>query len=678
MKSIHLVKLAIYVIFAELQKKNNCNIKVIEIMSIKLKSLFIVLFVINFSFSQEKDEVLLTVDGDAVMASEFLRVYNKNLDLVKDESQKDVEGYLKLFTEYQLKLKEAKRLKLHEDKKYLREFMNYKKQLTKNYLSENKVTEALVKEAYDRSNIDINASHILVRLAETEKDTLKAYKDVLALRERVLKDGFDKVKSEMHNGNTIFLEDLGYFSAFKMVYDFETAAYKTPKGEISMPFRTQFGYHVVWVKDKRASRGTMTAAHIMVGLNQKDSLLDTEQRINEIYKKLNQGESFEALAKQFSDDKSSAANGGKLSPFKSGQLSSQIFEDNAFAIKADGDVSKPFKSEYGWHIIKRINLKPVDALKDLKSSLETKVQRDSRSKLINDAMVKELKKRYRISKNPKAKAYFETILNSDFFQRSWRLPDDFAKDETIFSINNRSFTYNEFGRHLMSAQRIYAGKKTPFSGIVDKEYDSFFEKSILQFREDNLENENKDFANILKEYRDGLLLFELMEKEIWNKASKDTVGLEVFYKENKSKYQWQNRVEVVMASSADESVVNTARKLMKKGKTEEEIKKVLNTNDKQNVIFTKGTYNTNDSKLPTNFKTKDGVSKIYQHNEAFHVIDVKEVLPARTKTLEEAKGNVINDYQAVIENNWIDDLNKRFKVKINQDVLNTVKAKIGN
>jgi peptidyl-prolyl cis-trans isomerase SurA len=647
-------------------------------MSIKLKSLFVVLFVINFSFSQEKDEVLLTVDGEAVMASEFLRVYNKNLDLVKDESQKDVDGYLKLFIEYQLKLKEAKRLKLNEDKKYQREFLNYKKQLTKNYLSENKVTEALVKEAYERSNIDINASHILVRLADTEKDTLKTYNEVLALRERVLKEGFDTVKAKMHDGNTIFLEDLGYFSAFKMVYDFESAAYNTPKGEVSMPFRTQFGYHVILVKDRRVSRGTITAAHIMVGLKQKDSLLDTEQRINDIYKKLNQGESFEALAKQFSDDKSSAANGGKLSPFKSGQLSSEVFEDNAFALKADGDVSKPFKSEYGWHIVKRINLKPIDAFEDLKKSLETKVQRDSRSKLINNAMVKELKKRYRISNNPESKTYFETILNADFFQRSWRLPDDFEKDKTLFSINERAFTYNEFGRHLMSAQRIYGGKKLPYSDLVDKEYNSFFEKSILQFREDNLENENKEFANIIKEYRDGLLLFELMEKEIWNKAAKDTLGLEAYYNDNKSKYQWQDRVEVVIASSADESIVVKARKLMKKGKTEEEINKALNTGEKQNVIFTKDTFNTNNGKLPTNFNVKKGVSKIYKHNEAFHVIDVKEVLPARTKTLEEAKGNIINDYQTVIETNWINDLHKRFKVKINQDVLKAVKAKIGN
>lgn len=647
-------------------------------MSIKFKCLLVVLLVLNLSFSQDKDEVLLTVDGSSVMSSEFLRVYNKNLDLVKDESQKGIDGYLKLFTEYQLKLKEARRLKLDEDKKYQREFLSYKKQLTKNYLSENKVTDALVKEAYDRSNIDIKASHILVRLDESATDTIAAYNEVLALRQRVLKEGFDAVKVEVHDGSAIFLEDLGYFSAFKMVYDFETAAYNTPVGEMSMPFRTQFGFHVVYVMEKRPSRGTITAAHIMLSLKQKDSLLDPEERINNIYKKMNQGESFESLAKQFSDDKSSAKNGGKLSPFKSGQLSSTVFEDVAFGLKNNEDVSAPFKSEYGWHIVKRIDLKPIQAFDDLKTDFEARVKRDSRSKLINTAMAEELKNRYEISYNLEARAYFESLITNEFFERSWRLPEDLEKDKALFSINNRPFTYSEFGGHLMTAQRTYIGKNKPASSVIKKEYHAFFEKSIFQYREDNLELENKDFANIVKEYRDGLLLFDLMEKEVWNKASKDTLGLETYFNANKAKYQWEDRVDVVMASSADESNMKSIYKMMNRGKSEEEISKAINTDDKQNVIFTRATLNTADSKLPSDFELKKGISKVYAHNEAFHVIDIKAVLPAGTKTLEEAKGYVINDYQQEIETNWLNELHKRFKVELNQEALNTIKAKIEN
>ncbi|MFK7833993.1 MAG: peptidylprolyl isomerase [Winogradskyella sp.] len=647
-------------------------------MSLKFKCLFLVLFALNVSFSQDTDAVLLTVDGQPIMASEFLRVYNKNLDLVKDENQKDIDGYLKLFTEYQLKLKEAKRLKLDEDKNYQREFSRYKKQLIQNYISENEVTDTLVKEAYERSNIDINAAHILVRVDANAKDTLTAYNQVLGLRKRALEEGFDKVKAEMHNGKTIFIEDLGYFSAFKMVYDFESAAFNTPVGEISMPFKTQFGYHVVKVNDKRASRGTITAAHIMVNLASKDSLRDAEQRINEIYKKLNQGERFDALAKQFSEDKSSAKNGGKISPFKSGQLSSIEFEDEAFALKNDGDVSKPFKTAYGWHIVKRMELKPIEAFEDVKTSFETKVKRDSRSKLINEAMVAKLKKKYKVNYNSDANAYFTSILNKEMYNRAWKVPEDLVKSDTIFTINKRPFSYEAFANHLMTAQRLYTGKATPFETIVEKEFESFFEKSILKYREDNLENENEEFANILKEYRDGLLLFDLMEKEVWNKAAKDSLGLETFYAKNKANYQWKDRVDVVIATSADQSKMKRILKLMKKGKSEEVIKVALNTEVEQNVIFTKGFYDTSDPILPADFKEKKGVSKVYEHNEAFHVIDVKDVLPAGQKTLEEAKGKVINDYQAEIETNWIQDLYNRFEIEVNNEVLATIKAKIGN
>ena len=647
-------------------------------MTTKFKFLLLFLLVVQLTNAQDQDAVLLTVDGETIMVSEFLRVYNKNLDLVKNESQKDLDSYLKLFTEYQLKLKEAKRLKLDEDPKYQREFLSYKKQLTKNYLSENKVTEDLVKEAYGRNSFDINASHVLVRLDESVKDTTSVYDKISSLRKRVLNEGFDKVKADAHDGITIFVEDLGYFSAFKMVYDFESVAYNTPVGEVSEPFRTQFGYHVVKVNDKRPSRGTITAAHIMVGLNQKDSLLVPEERINEIYKKLSQGESFDALAKQFSDDKSSAKNGGTLSPFKSGQLSSVKFEDEAFGLLNDGEFSEPFLTDYGWHIVKRISLKPINSYDELKPTLEARVKRDSRSKLINQAMVEELKGRYNIGSNEEAKSYFESLITDDYFSRSWRLPDSFEKDEIIFSINQRDFTYNEFGRHMMAVQRTYANKARPVSEVVEKEYESFFESSILKYREDNLEMENQEFANIVKEYRDGLLLFDLMEKEIWNKAAKDTVGLENYYERNKTKYQWQERVDFVMASSADLDIATKFFKLIKRGKSQEEIENALNNDKEQNVIFTKGVYNTNDNRLPSDFNAKKGVSGVYNHNEAFHVINVNEILPAGTKTLKEAKGMVINDYQNEIETNWVKSLYDRFSIEVNKDALNAVKQLINN
>ena len=288
------------------------------------------------------------------------------------------------------------------------------------------------------------------------------------------------------------------------------------------------------------------------------------------------------------------------------------------------------------------------------------------------------KKRFTIGFNEAAKTYFTQLLTNEYFARSWRLPEEFEKESTVFLINDRAFSYNEFGRHLMSAQRAYANRPAEFSEVIDKELDKFFERSILQYREDNLELENEDFANILKEYRDGLLLFDLMEKEIWNKASKDTLGLEAYFQKHTSKYQWNERVDVIIASSGNKSNAEQALSLMKKQKSEEEIKSTLNTEKENNIIFTKGVFNINDSKLPKDFEIKEGISEIYEHNGAFHVINVIAILPAGNKTLEEAKGNVINDYQEELERNWIDSLYQNFSIEVNDKALQAVKEKIKN
>lgn len=643
----------------------------------RLVSLLFACCMTALSFAQiTSNDVLFTVDDEPIKAKEFIRVYNKNLDLVKDESQKDIDGYLKLFVNYQLKVKEAKRLGLDKDATYLREFTNYKNQLTKNYLSDSKVTNELVQEAYERMAYDVKASHILIRIDENEKDTLKVYNDLIDLRNRVLNEGYEKVKAEVHNGNTIFAENLGYFSAFKMVYEFENAAFNTKVGEVSMPFRTRFGYHIVSVEDKRPSRGEVTVAHIMVANNSKDSLVNPETRINEIYKKLNQGENFESLAKQFSDDKSSAANGGLLNAFSSGQLSSQEFEDAAFALKEPNSISKPIKTAYGWHIIKLISKKGLPAFEDIKPEIENKVKRDSRSTLINTSMVNNLKKKYKITENKEAVKYFESILTPDFFNRSWVLPANFEKGKQVFKIQDTVFTYEDFGTYLMTQQKMYSGKTVPFSTIVEKELKAFQDSKILKYQEDNLEFENEEFAAILGEYRDGLLLFDLMDKEVWNKAVTDTVGLKQFYDDNKANYIWQDRVDVVIATAAKELDISKIEDALKEGKTQEEISSMLNTENEQRVIFTKGVMETDHQSLPKNLELKKGVSKVYNYNDAFHVIVVNEVMSKQNKTFEEAKGKVISDYQNAIEEQWLEVLNKQYKVKIDSNILKKVKKQL--
>ncbi|MBA6152668.1 peptidylprolyl isomerase [Gelidibacter maritimus] len=643
----------------------------------KLYISLLVLWLSAFANAQvTPEDILFTVDGDPIKAEEFIRVYNKNLDLVKDESQKDIDGYLDLFVNYQLKVKEAKRLELDQDATYIREFSSYRDQLVKNYLSDSKVTEALMKEAYDRMGYDVKGSHILIRLDENETDTLKVYQELLKLRDRVIKEGFENVKREVHDGKTVFAEDLGYFSAFKMVYEFENAAYNTTVGDVSMPFRTRFGYHIVKVEDKRRSLGEVTVAHIMVVPNEEDESFDPEKRIHEIYKKLNQGEAFESLAKQFSDDKSSANNGGVLAPFTGGQISAPEFEKVAFNMNAIGGISEPFKTNYGWHIIKLLDKKGIPPYDEVKFDIENKIQRDSRSSLINSSMVNDLKAKYDIVMNPNAKGYFESIMNSNFFSRSWTLPKNFEKDQILLTIEADTLRYNDFGQRLMSIQNVYVDQKMPFRTVIEKEYKNFEENAILKYHETNLEFENEEFAQILGEYRDGLLLFDLMEKEVWNAAASDTIGLQKYYTKHKDDYFWEDRVDVLIATGAKENDIKTVARLLRRGQSADDISKELNTQNEQKVMFTKGIRPSSDESLPQDGILRTGLSKVYRYNDAYHVVKVNALLPKTNKTFDEAKGKIISDYQNRLEANWLESLNERYEVVIDADVLQKVKSQI--
>lgn len=646
-----------------------------------MRKFLFVLFAFSFVSAQSQltnEDVLFTVADEPVYATEFIRIFNKNLDLVQDESQKDVDEYLNLFVNYKLKIAEAEAQGLDEKPAYKRELGNYKKQLAKNYLTDTEVTDELVEEAYYRVTNEVKASHILIRLDAnaSAEDTLRAYNELIKLRDRVIDEGFNNVKKDVHNGQTVYAEELGYFSGFKMVYDFENIAYNTEVDEISMPFKTQFGYHIVIVEDKRESRGERTVAHIMI-TNSDDKQESAETRINEIYKKIEQGESFEALAKQFSEDKSSAPNGGQLNPFSGGQLSSLEFENVAFSLENIGDVSVPFETEFGWHIMKLLDKQGVATFEEMKPELEVKVKRDSRSQLIDNSIVSKLKIRYNISGEQPALPYFESILTQDYFVGKWQIPEDFSANKTLIVIDSKTLTYNDFGQHLFKMQRKAHSKKN-IHDLVNEEYQNFLGQNLIVYQEENLENESDDFANIVNEYRDGLLLFELMETEIWNTSSTDSLEIQNYYNANKANYFWDERVDAVVASSSDKVIIKRVKKLLEAGKTPEDIKLEINVEDEVHVIFSTGIMETGHQALPKGLTFEKGVSKIYNHNDAFVVVQIKEVLLETAKTYEETKGQVISDYQKYKEEVWLNELKTKYPVVINEPVLNKVKVQIKN
>lgn len=655
-----------------------------------MKQLFFGLLVslnlIGFAQNSTK-EVLFTIDNKPYYTDEFARVYKKNLDLVKDESQKDLNQYLDLFVGYKLKINKAYKLGLQDGAAYQNELKSYRGQLSKNYTSDSKVTKELVEEGYKRFLKEIKASHILFSLDENAapEDTLKAYKQAIDVRKRALAgEDFGKLAIEFSQDPSAKENkgDLGYFTAFRMVYAFETGAYKTPKGSISNPIRSRFGYHLIKVEDIRDNRGDVIVAHIMImnpseKSENKDEADKGKNTIQDIYKKLQQGEKFEDLAKQFSEDKSSSSKGGVLNRFGSGQLSSEEFENVAFNLTKENPISEPFKSQYGWHIVKLIDKFPVKTIDEMRSELESKVSKDDRSRLITASMNEKLRKKYTIKRDEKFYAVVSKLVTNDFYDGKWEPTDLKSYNKNLVSINsNKTLTGAAFLSYLKEQQKTKNTLK-PLSKLINKYYESYLDQELSQYYDDNLEKEFPEFSAVMDEYRDGLLLFDLMEKEIWNKSKTDTLGLKSFYDKNLKNYQWKNRLDVTILSSTNEEVIKKAQKYLKNDKTVDFIKEKLNIKDGAvNIMSKVGVFEEGNDALPKNIKFETGISDIAKEGEYYFVTKVNKTLPAGPKSLEECKGKAINDYQQYLEENWVKDLKNEFKVDVNQAVFETVKKQL--
>ena len=657
----------------------------------KMKQLFFgFLLSLNFiGFSQNSTkEVLFTIENKPYYTDEFSRVYNKNLDLVKDESQKDLNQYLELFVGYKLKINKAYKLGLQDGISYQNELKSYRTQLSKNYTSDSKVTKELIEEAYQRSLKEIKASHILILADEnaSPEDTLKAYNKAIDIYKRAnAGEDFAKLATDYSQDPSAKENkgNLGYFSVFRMLYAFETAAYKTPKGAISKPFRTHFGYHIIKVEDSRDNRGEVAVAHIMILTPEAtaDNKVDVDKpknTIQDIYKKIQQGEKFEDVAKQFSEDKSSSSKGGVLNRFGSGQLSSEEFETVAFSLTKENPISEPFKSQFGWHIVKFIDKFPVKTLEEMQPDLETKVSKDDRSRLIVASMTDKLRKKYTVKRDDKLFAVVSKLITNDFYEGKWDVPANLKDfNANLFTINKvKSLTGASFLTYVKAQQKSPNTLK-PIAKLIDKLYKSYVDQELAQYYDDNLENEFPEFSAVMDEYRDGLLLFDLMEKEIWTKSKTDTLGLKSFYDKNLKNYNWKNRLDVTILSSTKLDVIKKAEKLLKQDKTADFIKEKLNLKDGVvNVMSKVGVFEEGNEMLPKNLKFETGISEILKDGEYYFVTKVNKTLPAGSKTLEECKGKVINDYQQYLEENWVKDLKNEFKVEVNQAVFEKVKKQL--
>ena len=628
-------------------------------------------------------KVLFTINNKPFYTDEFVRVYNKNLDLVKDESQKDLGNYLDLFVGYKLKVEKAIKEGLNNNVSYQNELKTHRDQLAKSYLNDSEVTQKLLDEAYERYKYEVKASHILLSLEENAlpADTLKVYNKAIEIRNRILKgEEFGKLAQEFSIDPSAKENkgDLGYFSVFKMVYPFESAAYNTPIGSVSMPVRTQFGYHLIQAVDKRANRGEVTVKHIMI-VDKEGSLETAEKKIHDIHAKIVAGESFEELAKAHSNDTSSAQRGGLMPSFRSGDIAVEEFENEAFGLKNIGDYSKPFKTRIGWHIVKLESKKGIEPFDDLKFQFEGRIARDSRSQKIQVAMSEKAKATYTYTTN---KANIDALIKAideKKFNYAWALDEkNPLNNKPVLTINkDKVLNVKEFVNFL-TLQSKYSSNFKPISKFVSTTLDKFIDSQIVAYYDEKLESRNNEFKNIVEEYKDGLLIFELLEKDIWTAAKSDTVALQNFYTNNLNKYILPKRYDAEIFSTTDKKIAKKMAKLVAKNKDTESIKSSLNTSDKIHVLTRKDIFEVNDPALPQPIDESKKISNIIQDKEYFYVVKINEVLPQTQLSFEDAKSRVISDYQIELESGWVNRLKNEFDIKLDQAVFNEVKSTLNN
>ena len=646
--------------------------------------LLLFLFIAYFNGNaQNKKNVLLTINSNPVYSSDFTKVFNKNLDLVVEESQKNVAGYLDLFIDYKLKITEAYAQGLDKNQQYIKEFKKYEDQLAKKYIYDKRIVSKLVEEAYDRSLEEINAEHILVlsNLNDSPNDTLKAYNKIKEAHIKALKgENFTSLVIEYSEepGAKKSKGKLGYFTAFQMVYPFENTAYNTNVGEISEITRTSFGYHIIKINDRRKKKPKINVSHIMIFSNNDKKAEDPEERINELYAMIMQGEPFENIAKQFSEDKNTGVKGGQLKTFGPGDLKAPKFENAAYSIKNEGEIIAPIQSAFGWHII-RLNEKfSIPSFEEQKDDIEKKVKGGARALIVTQAINNKIIKKYGFKEGESYISYFNNYVNDSILSRKWTYSSiPLTENQILFTIGDHDVTYTDYAEYLRDNQKTikkYANKE---SLLIDM-YVRFKNETLKNYFKERLEVENKEYATIINDYRNGLLVYDVMNKNIWQIAKIDSTGLKNYYEKTKNNYNWKKRLDVDIYSSSDEITTKQVQTLLMRGEESATIKKQINSDGKINIITVSDVFEIDQSELPEGLIPVKGVSDIKLNDGFYVVVNIKEVIEPTLKEFDEVRGTVISDFQTEIEKKWMQSLRDKYEVKINNKSLKKLKKKLDN
>ena len=609
-----------------------------------------------------KPTVLFSVKSRNVTTDEFTYLFRKNHPRKEDYTEAKVGEYLDLLVTFKLKVAEAFARGYDTTRSFRREFSSYRAELRKPYRADQDQLEKLTRQAYERMTLEVRASHLLVSLAPDAKpeDTLAAYKKVVGFRDRVINgEDFETLARTLSDDPSARTNggDLGYFTVMQMVYPFEEAAYSLKTGELSTPVRTRFGYHLIRVTDRRMARGEVEVSHIILRTGTKD---DTRVRtkIFEIHSELQAGRSWDELCKEYSDDGATKNSGGRLRPFGVGALSGvPQFEQVAFSLHSPGEISDPFQSAYGWHIVRLERRIPIPPYDQVAESLRRRVSRDERLRAADDRQRARQLSRYGYSVNAEVERTILGYADSTLLKSQWRFKGPAElRGQTLFTLDGRPHTVNDFVRYAEQEQEVQSLSPKAALELLLKN----FVTSCLDDREDqDLMRDHADYRNLVNEYREGILLFTIMEKEVWNKAAADTVGLRSYYQANQSAYVSGERVRARVFASDDSVFVTGALKKIQSGDT-------LTRADMKRFKSVQGPRNfaPGESKAVDRVPRVMGVHKT-KVDATHYLVHVESLVPPGTRSLDEIRSQVISDYQDQLEKAWVKNLRGKYPVKVN-------------
>jgi len=655
-------------------------------LSIAILSIFLSLTLIG-----QNDKTLLVIENQKVPVSEFLDIYTKNNKNV-DYSKASIDEYLDLFINYKLKLMEIQRLRLDTQKNFINEFQKYRDQLAQSYLIDKNTVDKLLNEAYNRMQNDVRVSHILVKLSPyaNPKDTLKAYNKALEIRKKLLNGAdFAKLAIEMSDDNSARDQntadgrlipgnggDLGYFNVFNMLYDFETAAYNLNVGDISLPVRTPVGYHIIKLTEKHPAIYRFKIAHILLMYPPNATTQDKESikaKADSIYKEILSGADFAELANLHSEDKGSANKGGELpwlTPFRLVPSFVQPIYNHK-----PGDYIPPVETFYGWHIIKLIDKQSPPDFASVKQELLTKLYKDSRYLLAQKKIADSLKQIYKIQYDKKLLVNIAKSINKDsLVKRSFKESQIPNLDNILVKIDDHSIYIKDFATYIKKNQSLFTNTDD-IQIFVNKMFDNFLNDKILEIEKENLEKKNPKFAAQINDYKEGILIFNLMDQNVWSKAMQDTAGLKAYYETIKNKYLTDEKAKIGIFKTNDAKIAQKVQKTLQKNIQKSQLNPNLilsKINKKNNVV-------SYDSMVIETKKLADiGLEKTVnailskENNNSYEIYWLQSIIAPQPKSLDEVRGLVISEYQTYLEKQWINELRNRYHWQVNDEVLKSL------